>query len=573
MPDQPILTPTPEFSALTTLELRTPRENEQTAEAMQQVFHALPNPPHAWWQFMEHAPTLWLEILNEGQTIYFLLTTPTVLVEYVVSQLMAAYPELLIRRLAHNPLHDFWHDQPRASGALRLAQRSQHPLKTFTDNAELDVLSAVLSAFSKLHDGEQAVLQIMCRKAREHWKYGHGSAAEMVRSAVSPGTSSESAVPHPAVSGKLAEISFETVVRLVTQAPSQERAQILLTSLGASFAALQSEHNALRLEKHTVTPLQHQREVIERTGGFSFLRPQYFSSSELATMFHLPNKQLSTIRNIAWGKNLLGEPPENLPTFGTTAPDARDGVNFVFETEFKNQRHVFGVKQADRRRHMYVIGKSGTGKSTLLANMIINDLKHDQGLAVVDPHGDLVETILDYIPRHRINDVVVFDPADSQSVVKMNLFEGGSVVHRELIASGIVAMFQKMFANSWGPRLEYILRNSLLTLLSTNAKLEDVLRILTDDEFRERMVQQTDDQVLKNFWQNEFNMMENRLRTESISPILNKVGQFVTSPLIRQVVNARTSSFDIEKVMNEGKILLVNFRDHHGTQKRCIVFA
>jgi hypothetical protein len=131
-------------------------------------------------------------------------------------------------------------------------------------------------------------------------------------------------------------------------------------------------------------------------------------------------------------------------------------------------------------------------------------------------------------------------------------------VHTELIASGIVAIFQKMYANSWGPRLEYILRNALLTLLEKNAKLEDVLRILTDDKYRARIVESLDDQILKNFWEAEFNTMQVRLRTEAISPILNKVGQFVTSPLVRNVVNTNTSSFSIEDIMNQGKILLVN---------------
>jgi ABC-type oligopeptide transport system ATPase subunit len=225
---------------------------------------------------------------------------------------------------------------------------------------------------------------------------------------------------------------------------------------------------------------------------------------------------------------LLGEPPENLPTFTHTPEAERKDLNLFAKAEFKNQEEIFGIRREDRRRHMYVIGKSGTGKSTLLANMIINDLKHDEGLAVIDPHGDLIDTILNYIPKHRINDVVVFDPADQQAVVKMNLFEGGSVVHRELIASGIVAIFQKMYANSWGPRLEYILRNTLLTLLSEQAKLEDVMRLLTDADYRAKVVDRLQDPVLKNFWISEFNPMQDKLRTESISPILNKVGQFVT---------------------------------------------
>ncbi len=552
----PVSVPTNEdlFQSVTTLELRTPRECEQGPEAMAQILSSLPNPPHEWWKFFHQAPEFHLEILNQGQTLYFLLTTPTVLSEYVASQLIAAYPEVLIRPLAHNPLQDFYHPLPKAVGQLRLARPSQFPLKTFRESGELDLFSAVLSSMAKLQEGDEAVIQLVIRKSRDHWKHGSASLAPESSQALEQLSAQ---LNNKVVSRKMADMGFETVVRLLVMSHSQSRADQILHTLASSFTALQSEFNSLTLAKPLFFKERATRHLIERA-GFSNLHKQFFSPDELATIFHLPNKVLSNIKNIAWGKNLLGEPPENLPTYTLTPEAELADINLTFRAEFKNQEQIFGLKKVDRRRHMYVIGKSGTGKSTLLANMIINDLKHDEGLAVVDPHGDLIETILDYIPKHRINDVVVFDPADTHSVVKLNLFEGGSVVHRELIASGIVAMFQKMYANSWGPRLEYILRNSLLTLLSTNAKLEDILRILTDEKFRAQMVEKTPDQVLKNFWTMEFNMMENRLRSESISPILNKVGQFVTSPLIRNVVNTTTSSFDIEKVMNEGKILLVN---------------
>jgi len=208
---------------------------------------------------------------------------------------------------------------------------------------------------------------------------------------------------------------------------------------------------------------------------------------------------------------------------------------------------------------MYVIGKTGTGKSTLLANMAINDLKNGAGICVIDPHGDLVETLLNYIPARRINDVIYFDPSDPERTVQINLFEGKNVVHRELIASGIISIFQKLYGYSWGPRLEYILRNALLTLLtSDNARLSDILELLTNPKFREKYVENLQDPILKSYWVDEYNKMQDRLRTESIASILNKVGQFTSSPLIRNVVNAHKSSFDIEDIMNEGKILLVN---------------
>ena len=180
-------------------------------------------------------------------------------------------------------------------------------------------------------------------------------------------------------------------------------------------------------------------------------------------------------------------------------------------------------------------------------------------MCVIDPHGDLVETLLDYIPSHRINDVVYFNPADGDRTVKINLFEGENVEHRELIASGIISVFKKLYGYSWGPRLEYILRNSLLTLLKIpEAKLSDILKLLTDDKYRAKTIENLDDPILKSFWEDEFNKLHQRERTQQIASILNKVGQFVSSPLVRNVVNTSTSSFSIDDVMNDGKILLAN---------------
>ncbi len=541
-----------------TLEVRTARESLQTPEAAVQLFAALPNPPHGILQAWKKAVPFTFEFLNQGQTIYELITLPEYLTEYLSSQLTASYPEVLIKKLEHNPLDEFHHPLPKQWGEVVFTAPAWYPVKTFRETGELDPLAVVLSSLAKLAEGETALVQLHLRKAREGWK----------RKAHQTSTSSDPANPpqapashQAAVSKKLALTSFQVSFRFLAQAQTQERADQIIHGLATSLTGLQSETNSLLYRTPFLGKKRLFRDILQRENSGlipGFEKWQYFSVDELATLWHLPNKQLSTIRNIAWGKNLLGEPPENLPTYAHLPEEERVNVNLFGRTEFKNQEHIYGIRKIDRRRHMYVIGKSGTGKSTLLANMIINDLKHNEGLAVVDPHGDLIETVLNYIPRHRINDVIVMDPADTHSVVKLNLFEGGSLVHRELIASGIVAIFQKMYANSWGPRLEYILRNALLTLLSRNAKLEDVLRILTDSKYRERVVETLDDPVLKNFWEAEFNTMQERLRTEAISPILNKVGQFVTSPLIRNVVNTTTSSFDIETIMNEGKILLVN---------------
>jgi hypothetical protein len=191
--------------------------------------------------------------------------------------------------------------------------------------------------------------------------------------------------------------------------------------------------------------------------------------------------------------------------------------------------------------------------------MAIDDLKKDRGIAVIDPHGDLSDILLNYIPKHRINDVIYFNPADKDYPIVINPLEVTNKEEAELVVSGIVSIFNKIFGFSWGPRLEYILRNSLSTLaMVPGTTLKDVPTLLTNKVYRTRVENELKDEVLKAFWVNEFDKMPDRLQQESISPILNKVGQFVASPLIRSVIGQSKSSISLDDVMNQGKILIAN---------------
>jgi hypothetical protein len=191
--------------------------------------------------------------------------------------------------------------------------------------------------------------------------------------------------------------------------------------------------------------------------------------------------------------------------------------------------------------------------------MAINDMRNGQGLGIIDPHGDLVETVLDYIPSHRLNDVVYLNPNNKDAPFRMNPLEVYNPEQAELVASGIVAIFHKLFAHSWGPRLEYILRNTLLTLTAMpGTTMLDIPKILTNTNYRKRTIEKLQDPVLVNFWKNEFARLDNRQQQEAISPILNKVGQFITSPKIRTILERPHSSVNLQQIMDSGKILLLN---------------
>jgi CxxC-x17-CxxC domain-containing protein len=234
-------------------------------------------------------------------------------------------------------------------------------------------------------------------------------------------------------------------------------------------------------------------------------------------------------------------------------------VAFFAKTNFRNQERVFGIKMDDRRRHMYVIGKTGMGKTNLLENLAVQDIRNGHGVCFIDPHGDTAEKLIKAVPANRINDVIYFNPADQDFPIAFNVMEEVNPEYRHLVASGLVGVFKKIWADSWGPRLEYILRNAILALLEyPGSTLLGVTRILVDKKYRDRVVERVTDPVVKQFWVDEFSKWNDRVLQEVISPIQNKVGQFLSTSLIRNIVGQTKSSFDVRQAMDDRKILILN---------------
>lgn len=234
-------------------------------------------------------------------------------------------------------------------------------------------------------------------------------------------------------------------------------------------------------------------------------------------------------------------------------------VTVVGQTNFRGQHRPFGIYEDDRRRHVYLIGKTGVGKTTLIEHMLTQDILNGKGVALVDPHGDIAERVLDFIPPERANDVIYFDPADVDHPVAFNVLEAVDPQYKYLVASGLVSSLKKIWADSWGPRLEYILRNTILALLDyPGSTMLGIMRMLADKSYRKKVVEQISDPVVKSFWVNEFANYNERFRSEAISPIQNKVGQFLSSAIIRNIVAQTKSTIDMQEVMDSGKILIMN---------------
>src|SRR6201986_2447259 len=236
-----------------------------------------------------------------------------------------------------------------------------------------------------------------------------------------------------------------------------------------------------------------------------------------------------------------------------------DRVTYFAATDSRGKRVPFGIKQKDRDRHMYVIGKTGMGKSTLLENMAIQDLRNGEGVVFIDPHGETANKLLEYIPEDRVNDVVYFAPFDMDNPIAFNVMEDVGYDKRHLVVSGLMATFKKIWEDAWSARMEYILTNTLLALLEyPDATLLGVNRMYTDKAYRKKVVDNVKDPVVRDFWTKEFANYGDRYTQEATPAIQNKIGQFTSNPLIRNIIGQPKSSFDIRNLMDRKKILIMN---------------
>lgn len=248
------------------------------------------------------------------------------------------------------------------------------------------------------------------------------------------------------------------------------------------------------------------------------------------------------------------EPPTRLPTSGMD-----QDVAVLGRVDFRDRRNEFGLLSHDRRRHLAIIGKTGMGKSTLLSSLLISDMRAGRGVGLIDPHGDLAEQLLAAVPRHRTNDVVLLDAGDRDFPVAYNPLACSRPEQRALVASGVVAALKRQYADSWGPRLEYILRCAVLTLVETpGSSLSSLSRLLSDGRYRRDVVGRMSDPVVRSFWQREFDTWKPQLQVEAVAPIQNKIGQFLSHPVLRAILGQSQSTLDLRRVLDDGRIFIAN---------------
>jgi hypothetical protein len=581
-------------------EVRVDRWNEKwvfVAEQILNILHAsIPEQPHPSWMFWKkpaEGPVYTFEIASIKGVIRFFVSAPENYIGIFENQIYAHFPNVEIERV-----EEYLSDTASQVVEMKLDKSYLFPIKTYTqlkDKSEketIDPLSSLTSSLAKCRKQDIAVTQFCFTPITDDaWK-----SEKLIKIHTSH---------DPYWKKKLKMIPFSFVLFLLLK-PFQWLFQFMkFVAQGSSDHAHDEHHDesdeekmmyektalfgystTLRLASLSSDPMLSKVMLREMVTAMSiFGRPDsnklvpnknpgvigdmlarknsggiILNTAEVAGIFHMPTIYVQT-PGINWVTTKKFQPPADLPILDgdQVANPSTHQITPIGVTNFRGTDISFGMLPDDRRRHVYVIGKTGMGKSTLLENMIFDDISKGRWVGIVDPHGDLAETILASIPKNRTNDVILFDPSDAKFPIAFNMLEQVTPDLRPIVASGLVGVFKKIFGDSWGPRLEHILRNTVMTLLEIpDATIMSIPLMLTMKSYRQRIVSKVQDPILKKFWEAEFEAMGSSSQTEAAGPILNKVGQFLSSPLVRNIVGQPKNPFSLRWAMDNKKIVIVN---------------
>lgn len=564
--------------------LEIPRANEKKELAAEQMFaslHGILRPKRELMReglLQEHIS---FEMAAIDQRIRFYVWTPKHLQNFVEGQIYAQYPTVQIHELQEDYTDRNFENKIVNVSELSLTDNEVLPIKTFL-SFEVDPLAGVTATLAKLQSDEEMWIQILARPIDDSWhkrgaraiksiKNGsplfggsspfaffiQGFAAlwrspeEAAKGASAPEISERDRSRITAIEEKGRKLGYQVKIRIAYLGSDKNTARLRTQAMVGTF----KQFNTTNLNGFTQTDSSFSPDQLARYRARYFLdHGKILNIEELASVFHLPHTNVET-PNIVWATAKTAEPPSNLPAIGTVDPEKLSPFG---TTNFRGSNTQFGIKRTDRGRHLYVVGQTGVGKSGLLELLTLSDVFHNQGFAVIDPHGDYASSVMRYVPQHRLNDVMYFNPSDTAFPVAFNPMEVFDPSLKNHISSELVGVLKRMF-DSWGPRLEYILRYTILALLDyPNSTMLDITRMLTEKDFRANVIANIDDPVVKNFWTTEFASWNDKFAAEAVAPVLNKVGAFTANPMIRNIVGQPVSSFNIRTLMDEGKILIVN---------------
>lgn len=574
------------------LMLEIPKTNDKKELAAEQLFASLhgilrdKNELKNSGGVQEH---LSFEIVSTAGQIRFFVWVPKVLQSFVEGQIYSQYPAVQIYKMNEDYVDGRKKYPIIYSTEIGLTDPAALPIKTF-DNFEVDPLAGITGTLAKLNPSrsEELWIQILTRPIPDDW---HKTTTDKWINQVKSGKKFFlpnlgidwqwligifSALFQPPAGGsnsettielserdktrlakaeeKATKLGYEVKIRLAYLGPSDVDAKLNMQALVGTFKQYNSTNlNGFKMIGGSFNPIDLDAYKLRQFTDHGFI----LNISELASVYHLPHTSVET-PNIVWANSKTAEPPAQLPIL-TGSPQVDANISAFGLTNFRGINHQFGFNRHDRSRHVYIIGQTGAGKSGLLELLALSDIFHNQGYCIIDPHGDFAINNLKFIPESRIKDVVYFNPADTAFPIAFNPLEITDPSRKPNICSEVIGVLKRMFGDSWGPRLEHILRYTLLALLDRpETTLLDISRILTDKDFRRDTLDYCKDVTVLQFWKQEFGQWNEKQINESIAPVLNKVGAFTANPIIRNIVGQSKSSFDIRSIMDEGKILVVN---------------
>ncbi|MBQ8984659.1 type IV secretion system DNA-binding domain-containing protein [Candidatus Saccharibacteria bacterium] len=574
------------------LMLEIPRTNDKKELAAEQLFASLHGILRDKTELknsggvQEH---LSFEIVSTGGQIRFFVWVPKILQSFVEGQIYAQYPTVQIHTVKEDYVRKTKNYPVVYSSEIALTENEVLPIKTFED-FEVDPLAGITGTLAKLNPDkdEELWIQILTRPIPDDW---HKSTTDKWIQKVKSGQKSFSflgidwvwlitalgALFRPPESGpngepikvelseraktqvakaeeKATKLGYEVKIRLAYLGSDQTDAKLNMQALVGTF----KQYNSTNLNGFKSVGGTFDRSAIEAYKARQFnSRGFILNISELASVYHLPHTSVET-PNIVWATSKTAEPPAQLPLI-TGSNQNDENISAFGLTNFRGINHQFGMLRRDRSRHVYIIGQTGAGKSGMLELFALSDVFYDQGYCIIDPHGDFAINNLRFVPEKRIKDVVYFNPADREFPVAFNPLEISDPSRKPNVCSEVIGVLKRMFGDSWGPRLEHILRYTLLALLDRpETTLLDISRMLTDKDFRKETLDYCKDVTVLQFWKHEFGQWNEKQVNESIAPVLNKVGAFTANPIIRNIIGQPKSSFDVRRIMDEGKILVVN---------------
>ncbi len=536
------------------LQIAVPKNNEIKVDAMEQIISSLSSiKTGGKFKFLKAQPHISLEIVSAGGEIKFYVSCHRKIKELVERQIHGGYSDAEIKEVDE---YNIFSEKGKVVYSWLVAKKEEfYPLKTYKE-LPTDPLSGITSAMAKLEEGEGSAVQVLISPADSSWqKSGKRFISDTKKQEADPEKASfkVDARTLEAVEAKCTKPGFETSIRIIVCAPDMEIAKARLDNIKSSFAQFDSPWNNLgskkvRFKHSFMVDFIYRYQPILWWGGRTIL-----NSEEIASVYHFPNKMIET-PNIYWLKAKPAPPPANLPTSGM----------YLGKSSYRGMEKPIYIQDSDRQRHIYIIGKTGTGKSELQKEMIIQDINNGMGVCLIDPH-DLSEQILEYIPPERAEDVIYFDPSETERPMGLNLLEAETEDQKHFAATAVINLMYKLFdpykTGIVGPRFEHAVRNAMLTAMcEPGATFMEVVKILQnpDGAYLQKILPKVKDFVVREYWTEQIAHTSDFHKSEVLDYIVSKFGRFVTNKMIRNIIGQSKSSFDFRKVMDEGKILIIN---------------